>query len=948
MNFFEESFDVSKWAEIPVPSNWELQGYGTPIYSNITYPFPKNPPFIPHEDNPVGSYRRDFNLPASWAGRKVYLHFEGGAAAMYVWINGKKVGYSEGTKNPAEFDITPYVRQGINSVSVEVYRWCDGSYLEDQDFWRLSGIERSVYLYSTAQERIADFFARPDLDKNYRNATLSVDVTLKNFKPTQGSNSLEIKILDKDGKVVVRQNKGVTTPAASPSQMTFALKVNAPALWTAETPNLYTLVLCLRDSKGKAIEYISSRIGFRKVEIRDGMLLVNGKRILVKGTNLHEHNPFTGHTQDKATMLKDIALMKQNNINAVRTSHYPQPVLWYKLCDQYGLYLVDEANVESHGMGYGRDNMAFNPAWYDTHMDREIRLVERDKNHPSVIIWSMGNECSNGTVFQQAYEWIKKRDNTRPVQFEQAGEAPNTDIVCPMYPSINRMKQYASQPQTRPFIMCEYAHAMGNSSGNFQEYWDIIATSKHMQGGFIWDWVDQGLETTDESGRKYLAYGGDFDGYKYTHDENFCANGLVNAYRIPHPGLFEVKKVYQDILFSLKSQEQSIITVHNGFRFRDLSGYSFGWELLENGKKVANGTFTATAGPEQSQDVSLSLPDITRATGKEFVLNVFAFTRDEAPMIPQGHEVAREQFQLTPGTYFQPVSQTTGTLTTNNTNAAVTVTAGDVRISINKRSGQLTEFSKGNNRLLSSGPEPSFWRAPTDNDFGNNFHKLANVWRTAGLNTRVKNVTVNEQPGKVVVKVDMLLKDVSSDYTLEYTCLADGSLQVKVNYQAGAQELPELPRFGNLFTLDRRFDKVTWYGRGPWENYSDRNTASFLGIHERMVADMYEPYIRPQEMGYRTDTRWVSLTDATGHGIRVEGLQPVCFSALFNRSEDMDPGLTKKQQHPTDVIPRNNVFLQIDLNQRGVGGDTSWGALPHEPYRMQAKSYSYGYIIKAL
>lgn len=948
MDFYKESYDVSKWADIPVPSNWEMQGYGTPIYTNSNYPFPKNPPYIPHDDNPVGSYRRDFNLPSLWDGRRVFLHFEAGATAMYVWINGQKVGYSQGTKNPAEFDITPYVRSGKNSVSVEVYRWCDGSYLEDQDFWRLSGIERDIYLYSTAQVRVADFFAKPDLDKNYRNGTINMDVTLKNYTTAASNNSIEMKLLDASGKVVAQQNKSIAMAASASVVTNLTAKVNAPKLWSAETPDLYTLVLCLKDASGKAIEYTSSKFGFRKIEITDGCLLVNGKRILIKGTDMHEHNPITGHVQDRETMLKDIQTMKQFNINAVRTSHYPEPTEWYKLCDQYGIYLVDEANLESHGMGYGPANMANDPAWFAAHMDREIRLVERDKNHPSVIFWSLGNECSNGTVFSQAYDWIKQRDKTRFVHFQPAGEGRNTDVVCPMYPSLSVLVNYASKVQTRPFIMCEYAHAMGNSSGNFQEYWDVIATSKYLQGGFIWDWVDQGIQTTDESGRKYFAYGGDFDGYKYTHDENFCANGLVTPDRIPHPGLYEVKKVYQNIHFTLKDILTGTVTVHNEFRFTNLSDYTFRWEMLENGKSIGSGPFELALAPEQQQDVKLLLPAYTKTKGKEYMLNVFAYTKVATEMIPRGHEIAREQFALTPDQYFTAPASSTAALTTSNTNTTVTVTAGDVRMSINKRTGMLSEFSKGNVRLIGSGPEPNFWRAPTDNDFGNNMQKISNVWRMAGQNTRVISADVKESPGQVEVTVKMLLKDVSSDYTVVYTCMADGSLQVQVSYQAGTQELPEMPRFGAFFTLSKEYDNVTWYGRGPWENYSDRLTGSFIGLYQKKVSEMYEPYIRPQEMGNRTDVRWVSLTNSEGKGLRIEGLQPINFTALYNRTEDFDPGLTKKQQHPSDVVPRNNVFLQVDLGQRGVGGDTSWGRLPHDPFLLRANSYSYGYILKAL
>ncbi|MFA6581614.1 MAG: glycoside hydrolase family 2 TIM barrel-domain containing protein, partial [Paludibacter sp.] len=591
-DFYKTDFNVINWKEISVPSNWELKGYGIPIYTNATYPFPKNPPYIDHSDNPVGSYRRYIDIPADWNNRRVFIHFEAGTSAMYVWVNGQKVGYTENTKSPAEFDITNYVKPGKNLIAVEVYRWSDGSYLEDQDFWRISGIDRDVYLFSTENVRIADFFARPDLDAAYKNGSLSVDIKLKNMNSGAKNNQLvEAKLVDASGKVIFVKTVKMNVAANASDSTTLNQKVSAPKLWSNETPNLYTLLLTLKDESGRLNEVIGSQIGFRKVELKNGQLLVNGIRIMVHGVNIHEHNPVTGHYQDKETMMKDIRLMKQLNINAVRCSHYPNNLKWVKLCSQYGLFMVDEANIESHGMGYGKENMAYNPLWDNMHLDRTYSLVERDKNFPAVIIWSLGNEASNGDVFKKTYAWIKKRDNTRLVQFEQAHEQDNTDIVCPMYPGVSYMKEYGNRENVkRPFIMCEYAHAMGNSSGNFQEYWDIIHNSKNLQGGFIWDWVDQGFEVTDEVGRKYWAYGGDMGSQNYTNDENFNHNGLVWPDRTPHPGAFEVKKVYQDILFKAVDLDKGIIRIENGFGYTNLDNYVFNYEVLENGSVIKKGT----------------------------------------------------------------------------------------------------------------------------------------------------------------------------------------------------------------------------------------------------------------------------------------------------------------------------------------------------------------------
>jgi Beta-galactosidase/beta-glucuronidase len=949
-DFYKTDFNVANWKEIQVPSNWELKGYGIPIYTNMTYPFPKNPPYIDHADNPVGSYRRYVDLPSTWDGRRVYIHFEAGTAAMYVWVNGQKVGYTENTKSPAEFDITNYVKPGKNLIAAEVYRWSDGSYLEDQDFWRISGIDRNVYLYSTANLRVADFFARPDLDGSYKNGSLTVDVLLSNYNKSAKTGVVEASLLDANGKELFNQTLKIATPADGKKEMTFSKNVSSPNLWSSETPYLYSLVLTLKDESGKFIETVATKIGFRKVELKNGQLLVNGKRILVHGVNMHEHNPITGHYQDLATIMKDIRTMKQHNINAVRCSHYPQNTEWVKMCDKYGIYLVDEANIESHGMGYGHENMAFDPAWDAAHMARTVSLVERDKNSPAVILWSLGNECSNGDVFKKTYKWIKERDKTRLVQFEQAAEKENTDIVCPMYPSIRYMKEYAAREKVaRPFIMCEYAHAMGNSSGNFKEYWDIIRGSKNMQGGFIWDWVDQGFEVTDEVGRKYWAYGGDMGSQNYTNDENFDHNGLVFPDRIPHPGLMEVKKFYQDIYFKAVQPEKGLITVANEFHYTNLKDYTFGYEVLKNGEMIKQGTFDLNLAPESEKQVQLAMPAMPAADGTEYFLNVFAYTRTGSEVIPQGHEVAREQFKLGAGNYFVKATTVNGSAKVTDAKNQLTLSAGGVEVSINKWSGLIGSYKSDNKSYLRSKPTPNFWRAPTDNDFGNGMERKCNVWRTAGENTSVKNISGKEVDGKAVVTADLYLRDVASDYQIVYTMAGDGALTVNISYKAGAVELPEMPRFGMIMSLDKEFDNFAYYGRGPWENYSDRNYSSQIGLYNSKVSDQYVPYTRPQENGYKTDLRWLTLTNNDGKGLRIEGLQPICASALNNWPEDFDPGLSKKYRHPNDITPnRDEIILSVDLAQRGVGGDTSWGALPHEQYLLKAKEYSYGFVIKPI
>ena len=951
-NFYNKGYDVSAWDNIAVPGNWELQGFGVPIYSNITYPHPKNPPYIDHSDNPVGCYVREFSLPETWDGRRVYLHFESSLAAMYVWINGKYVGYSQVTKSPAEFDITDFVEKGKNTIAIEGYRWSDGSYLEDQDFWRLSGFDRGVYLYSTAQVRIADFFAKGDLDNSYKNGIFSLDLSVKNFGKETENISAEIKLLDKTGKTVFTKNEKIDVVAGKDVLKNINTKTPNVKLWSNETPNLYTLVILLKNSKNEIIEATSTKIGFRKVEIKNAQLLVNGKPVLVRGVNIHEHHPQSGHVQTEEMMRRDIALMKQYNINSVRMSHYPQSVLWYKLCDEYGLFVCDEANIETHDMGaewqswFNKEHHpAYRPEWAEAHKDRIIRMMERDKNHPSVIIWSMGNECGNGQVFYDMYEWLKQRDNTRPVQFEQAGENSNTDIVCPMYPSITNMKKYAARTDvTRPYIMCEYAHSMGNSTGNFQEYFDIIASSPHMQGGFIWDWVDQGIAATDDSGRDYWAYGGDIGGYQYTHDQNFCANGLITPDRKPHPALYEVKKVYQDILFHAKDLAKGIISVENRFLYNDLNAYNFKWEVLENGEKIAEGSLNISQKAGTTRDITIPAIQKLKLESSEYLLNIYAYTKTDTEMIPANHEIAREQFFLTQNNYFVESSVASNNnfveILRENDNL-LTLKFGEAEVSFNKRNGTFENYSYKNKRVLASGPQPDFWRAPTDNDFGNRMPEISAIWKMAGRSKTLKSF----QHKNNVITVEYELNDVSSPYTVTYTLLPEGHIRVKVLWKAGRENLPEIPRFGMQIRLSKEFDNFKYYGRGPWENYSDRNTASFIGIYGSTVAEQQFDYIRPQENGNKTDVRWLTLTNKDGFGVKIKGLQPLSVKATHNTADDLDFGATKKNTHPSDITPRKDVFLNIDYLQRGVGGDNSWGALPHNPYRLLDNSYEYGYEI---
>ncbi|MES2777236.1 MAG: glycoside hydrolase family 2 TIM barrel-domain containing protein [Bacteroidota bacterium] len=957
-DFYRTDLNEKNWSNIPVPSNWELQGFGVPIYTNITYPHPRNPPLI-GENNPVGTYRKTFTVPAGWDGREVFLHFGSITGCAFVYVNGQKVGMSKAAKTPAEFDITKYIKKGTNLLAVQVFRWHDGSYLEDQDFWRLSGIERDVYLYATPKLAVWDFFLKGDVDGSYTNGLFSADVTIRQFANNKvKTGAVMVELLDKSGKQVFKQTKDVAFNNDSVQTISMNGSIPNVATWNAESPELYDCIISFANGKGVVVAtQTGSKIGFRKVEIKNAQLHVNGVPMYVRGVNRHEHDDVTGHVTSKALMLKDIRLMKELNINSVRLSHYPNDPLWYKLCDQYGLYIVDEANIETHGMGAEfqawfdkSKHPAYLPEWAAAHTDRIKRMVERDKNHASVIIWSLGNECGNGPVFHDMYKWIKGRDNTRMVQFEQAGQDWNTDIVCPMYPGIGSMKRYAGDSsQKRPYIMCEYSHAMGNSNGNFQEYWDIIRGSKQMQGGFIWDWVDQGLKTKDANGKTFWAYGGDLGGFYLQHDENGVADGIISSDRTPDPGAYEVKKVYQNILFTGTDISLGKLVVENGFDFTNLSAYDFKWELLNNGKKMTDGNVAIDLAPHAKKEVELRLPVFKLMPGTEVLLNVYAYTKKKTEMLPAGFEVAKEQFKYA-GDYFTKEPAKSNALSITKTADKLNFSAGDVSGEFDTKSGRFTRYSSGNNLRLNNFPEPCFWRAPTDNDFGNNMPERLGVWRNAGSGRQVKSVTVGEKTDSgVAIKVIYELTGIVVPYTIDYLLQNDGSVRLTASMDMTGRALPELPRFGMRMQLPGRYDSLTYYGRGPWENYTDRHDASFIGLYTDNVKNQfYTGYIRPQESGNKTDTRWLTLTDKDGLGFKVEGLQPLGFSAINHSIEDLDPGFTKKQQHPTDLRPRREVFLTIDLAQRGVGGDDSWGALPHEPYRLLGKKYSYSYVISLL
>jgi beta-galactosidase len=949
-DFYTSNFHDKNWKQIKVPSNWELQGFGVPIYSNITYPFPKNPPYIDHKYNPVGIYRRSFSVDVPWQGNEMWLHFASVTGCMYLYLNGQQVGMSKASKTPAEFEVSKYLKQGENQITVLVYRWHDGSYLEDQDFWRITGIERDVTLIARRNLHFLDYSVSALLDDQYRHGVFTAKGIVKG-----GAGIVKVKIFDSIGLPVLERDAKLTNGKFE----TFGLVKNV-ASWSAEKPNLYTVVLEVLDKQGKLSEQVSYEVGFRTVEIKNGNMLVNGKRILVKGVNRHEHDELHGHVPNRELMIKDIQLMKQHNINTVRCSHYPNDPLWYELCNKYGLYVVNEANIESHAMGAcwqgswdTAKHVAYRQEWEAAHMDRIKRMYERDKNYCCIITWSMGNECGNGKVFKDAYKWLKAKDATRPIMFEQAGEEDNTDIVAPMYPRIWQMEKYANdKAKTRPYIMCEYSHAMGNSNGNFKKYWDIIRGSKNMQGGCIWDWVDQGILTKDEVGRTYWGYGGDFGSQHFTNDENFCANGLVDASRNPHPGLYEVKNVYSPIQIMAIDIQKGQFTISNEYNFTTLGAFNIIAEIQNNGVVKSSTLLTMTTAPNSHQDFNLPIDKLYLDGLSEATIQFYVRTKESTPLIPAGHEIYRQQFIVYD--YFKaastlkldrkkPVAKSKMKYEADN----ILFEYNGVKGSINTKTGNWNYFIKNDKRYIWNLPEPYFFRAPTDNDFGSNSQNTLGIWRTAHINRRVDNVTVQKVDNDLtMITVHYTLLDVNAKYNVSYTLGNQQTVIVHATIQLPDNPLPEIPRFGMRVVMDSAFSNIEYYGRGPWENYSDRNTAALIGLYQQTVGEQYTHYIRPQENGNKTDTRWLKLkhTDGTILTIQAE-TQPFSFSVLNNYTEDFDPGTNKRQQHISDITKRNVTVLQIDHAQRGVGGDDSWGAQPHEAYRLKEKKYTYSYSI---
>lgn len=939
-DFWKTGFNDKGWDDLQVPAVWELNGYGDPIYVNVGYAwrnqFQNNPPEVPTENNHVGSYRREIVVPASWKGKDIIAHFGSVTSNMYLWVNGRYVGYSEDSKLEAEFDLTPYLKPGQkNLIAFQVFRWCDGTYLEDQDFFRYSGVGRDCYLYARNKKRIQDIRVTPALDAAYQNGSLAVNLDLK------GSGKVDLELVDAQGKQVA-------TATANKSGLV-TMNVENPKKWSAETPYLYTLRASMQGSN----EVIPVKVGFRKIELKGDQILVNGKAVLFKGADRHEMDPDGGYVVSPERMLQDIQIMKQFNLNAVRTCHYPDDNLWYDLCDQYGIYVVAEANIESHGMGYGDKTLAKNPSYKKAHLERNQRNVQRGFNHPSIIFWSLGNEAGDGPNFEQCYKWIKAEDPSRACQYEQARQKEHTDIFCPMYYDYNGMEKYGQRTDaTKPLIQCEYAHAMGNSQGGFKEYWDLIRKYPNLQGGFIWDFVDQSCRWKGKDGVMIYAYGGDFNRFDAS-DNNFCDNGLISPDRVPNPHMYEVGHFYQNIWTTPADLSKGEVNVFNENFFRDLSAYYMEWQVLKDGKVIRTGRVDdLKVAPQETAKITLNIGKT--CTCKEWLLNVFYKLKNREGLLPAGFTVAKNQ--LTLNDYKAPSMDLKNVETTNvatvvpqiidNQYHYLIVKGNNFVAEFNKQNGYLSKYAVDGTEMLKEGAAltPNFWRAPTDNDMGAGLQNRYAAWKNPGLKlVSLNSKTENDQ---IVVNAEYDMKNVSAKLYLTYVINNEGAIKVtqKMTADKNAKVSPMF-RFGMQMQMPKCFETVEYYGRGPVENYSDRNHSTDLGIYRQSVDEQFYSYIRPQETGTKTDIRWWKQLNAGGNGLKVVGDAPFSASALHYTICSLDDGEQKDQRHSPEVQKADLTNLIIDKAQMGLGCVNSWGALPLPQYMLPYGDYEFTFIL---
>ena len=1016
-NITDPSVNTSSWDDITVPGNWEIQGHGIAIYTNHGYEFkPRNPqpPSLP-EANPVGVYHRDIEIPAGWDNRDIYLHIGGAKSGLYVYLNGKEVGYSEDSKNPAEFLINKYLQPGKNVLTLKIFRWSTGSYLECQDFWRMSGIERDVFLWSQPKASIQDFRVISTLDDTYTNGIFKLTVDLKNH--TQETKNLNVgyELLDAKGNLVTSEANDIWVSPVGPQTASFEHDLKNVAPWSAEHPNLYKLLMTIKED-GKVIEVVPFNVGFRRFEMKQidqvaengkpyTVLLFNGQPVKFKGVNIHEHNPETGHYVTEDIMRKDFELMKQNNINAVRLCHYPQDRKFYELCDEYGLYVYDEANIESHGMYYSLKKggtLGNNPEWQIPHMDRTMNMYERNKNYPSVTFWSLGNEAGNGYNFYQTYLYLKDKEingMNRPVNYERALWEWNTDMYVPQYPSAEWLEEIGRKGSDRPVAPSEYSHAMGNSSGNLWDQWKAIYKYPNLQGGFIWDWVDQGILERDDNGREYYTYGGDY-GVNAPSDGNFLCNGLVNPDRTPHPAMAEVKYAHQNIGFEAIDLANGLFRITNRFHFTNLKKYMIHYSVTANNKVVRSGKVSLDIEPQASKEFTVPVGNLKPQAGTEYFVNFNVTTVEKEPLIPIGHEIAYDQFRL-PIEGPKKALKTSGpelTVSTNGDN--LSASSSKVNFVFNKKTGIVTSYKVDGTEYFSEGfgIQPNFWRAPTDNDYGNGMPKRLQIWKESSKNFNVTDATVTMDGNNAVVNVNYLLP-AGNLYIVNYTIYPNGAVNVAAHFtstdmDAAQTEVSEatrtatftpgrdaarkeasklnVPRIGVRFRLPASMNQVEYFGRGPAENYWDRNAGSMIGLYKSTADELYFPYVRPQENGHHTDTRWVSISSGK-KGLLIQADNTIGFNALRNSIEDFDDeeatglprqwsnftpeqvanhdeatakNVLRRQHHINDITPRDFVEVCVDLKQQGVAGYDSWGSRPEPAYTLPAnREYKWGFTL---
>lgn len=955
-DFYKMQFDAQSWNDIQVPGNWEVQGFGTPIYVNATYEFTSpghepfwdkpNPPLVPEEFNPTGTYRKEFEIPQSWDGQEIILSSDATKGVAYFYLNGEFLGMTKDGKLPARFDITDLAVVGNNVLSVQIHRFSDASYLECQDFWRISGFERDVYLYTRPKLHIEDFFAQTPLDATYQHGMFDLDVDVANSNNTASEFSLTYQLIDANNNIVAEETKNAV--ANDKTNIEFSKQIANVKKWSAEEPNLYTLVLELKDNNGGVAEATSIKVGFRTAEVKDKQFKINGQPVLIKGVNVHEHSEYTGHYVTEELMRKDFELFRKYNVNTARTSHYPQPEMFYKLADEYGIYVIDEANVESHGMGYSLSKggtLGNDPLFLEDHMNRTIGMVERDKNHPSVVTWSLGNEAGNGYNFYETYLWTKKRDTTRPVQYERAVLEFNTDIFCPMYALPETIVEYAKNPKAdRPLILCEYAHTMGNSLGNFTEYWDNIRKYPLLQGGCIWDWVDQGLVEKDEDGTKYWTWGGDYGEKGTPSAGNFCINGVVFPDRTVKPHTEEMRKVYQNVWFKNFDATNGTVDVYNENFFIDLSQYNISYTIKSNGRSLASGMINTNVAPQETKTVSVDNFSKVANTSAQLSVEFEVRQKQETRYIPAGWVVARDQFLV----------NNYPALQLSNKMKPATLKEGDNQIEVNgrrfkaifdKTTGVMTSYKYRNTEYVNDGfgLRPFFWRAPIDNDYGARLPQRLKDWQTASYqDLNVDDISVVSNKETTAITAKYVYPASNSTWQVTYTIYNDGTIRVDNTFDASQSETELIPRIGMRMQLPASVVNAEYYGRGPWGNYSDRKTSTFVDRYQSPISEMVTKYVTPQENDHHTDTKWLALTQKSGRGLLFVADDNFEFNASNYLLETISNGETLNNNAPVGTAPINKhindykpsqlVDLFIDHSMQGVGGNNSWGRLPMDDY----------------